>query len=457
MRGLVNKELNPEVMEFLGKGYGTFLSRRRIKDAVVGRDNRLTGEIYEKSFISGLRSCGIDVVDFGLGMTQIMYFAQYFFRSKGGCFITASHNPAEFNGMKLSVGFSQTMISEEIQEFREITQLGRYSTSAKEGSLSNYDIFPDYKKDILKRIGILKKFKVVVDCCNAAPGKFMPEILRDAGCEVIEQNTNLDGNFPSGTPDPTEKTVQERLAKRVVKEKAALGFSYDSDGDRMGIVDEKGNLIWNDILLAIFSMDILEYLPGSKIIFNTLCSKVVPETIKLYKGIPVMCKTGHSFIKEKVAEERSPFGGELSGHFFFADNFYGHDDGAYSSLRLLSYLTRKNLKLSEAVSSLPQYISSPEIKLGCADEVKFPLISEDFAKDFRSLYPKAKFFTLDGIRMETEDKMANIRASQNGPYITVKYEAKTKSEYENLRKNIRNILEKYPQVDWTKGVNTDSL
>ena len=457
LRGLAGSELSEQTMEFLGKGYATFLAKRRINEAVVGMDNRLTSKSYKKAFIKGLIDCGINVIDFGLGLSQIMYFAQYHYKSKGGAFITASHNPKEYNGMKLAVGFSQTMVTEEINEFRKITKSGKYVKSNKKGSYKQDDVFPAYKKDILKRVSIDKIFKVVVDGCNTPPGLFMPDILQEAGCQVIKQNCNLDGNFPSGTPDPTERKVQERLAKRVVKEKADLGLSYDADGDRMGIVDEKGNLIWNDTLVAIFAMDVLDYLPGSKIIFNTLCSKQTPEIIKKAGGIPVMWLTGHSFIKAKVAEERAPFGGELSGHFFFVDNFYGHDDGAIAALRILAYLARKNKTLSQVIASLPQYISSPEIKLGCPDNIKFKLIDNQITKDLKKLYPKAEYVDIDGIRFDTNTRMAIIRASQNGPYITIKYEAKDKKGYEELKQQLTTILHKYDHIDFSTGVNTDAL
>lgn len=457
LRGEVDKDLNEEIVELLGRGYATFLSMRRINESVIGMDNRLTSEKYKKAFVKGLLDCGINVVDFGLGLSQIMYFAQYHYKSKGGAFITASHNPKNFNGMKLAVGFSQTMVTEEIQDYRKIVKSGNYVKSEQKGQYQQEDAFPAYKKDILKRVSVNKKFKVVVDSCNGAAGAFLPTILREAGCQVVEQNIQLDGNFPNGTPDPTESAVQERLAKRVIKEKADIGFSYDADGDRLGVVDEKGNLIWNDTLVAIFAMDVLDFLPGSKIIFNTLCSKQTPEAIQAAGGKPIMWLTGHSFIKAKVAEERAPFGGELSGHFFFVDNFYGHDDSAISSLRILSYLARKNKTLSQIIAALPQYLSSPEIKLGCPDDIKFQLIDNQIAKELKKLYPQATYVDIDGIRFDTQTKMAIIRASQNGPYITIKYEAKTKPEYEELKKQIASILHRYPEIDFSSGVNTDAL
>jgi phosphomannomutase/phosphoglucomutase len=454
IRGLVDKDLNQEVIYTLGKAYATFLYRRQINESVVGMDIRLSSEEYKKSFIEALVDSGINVIDIGLTLTQIMYFAQYYFLSKGGAIITASHNPKEYNGLKLAVGFSDTLVSKEIQELREICYKEEFKGWCKTGNIREVDIFPPYKADLFKRIPLHNLgLKVVIDSSCATTGKFLPDILREAGCDVIEQNTNLDGSFPLGTPDPTEKDVLERLAKRVKAEKADLGLSYDSDGDRVGVVDEDGNLIWNDVLVALFAQDVLHFLPGCTIVFNVLCSKIVPDTINSSGGKAVLWLTGHSFIKAKVREERAPFGGELSGHFFFTDNFYGHDDGAFATLRLLSYLKRTNQTLKSAISKLPKYISSPEIKLGLADNIKFKLIDEEISKDIKKIFPDAKYTTIDGFRADTKDEMVIIRASQNGPYITIKFEGRTQEQYDKLKIKIKKILQNYKQIDWSAGVN----
>jgi len=372
--------------------------------------------------------------------------------------ITASHNPKEYNGLKLGVGFSETMITEEIMEYRDLVKSKQFTSLPTKGKHVQKDIFPDYLDDILRHSDPLKKkFKVVVDACSATTGIFIPPLLRKAGCEVIEQNCVPDGNFPVGTPDPTEKEVLERLGKRVIAEKADIGFAYDADGDRLGVVDENGGLLWNDVLVSIFAKDILDFLPGSKIIFNTLCSKQVDEVVKKAGGIPIIWKTGHSFIKAKVREERAPFGGELSGHFFFVDNFYGHDDGAMGTMRMLSYMDRQQKKLSEIVSKLPQYISSPEIKVGCPDATKFELVSKKIGAEIKKLYPNASYVEIDGVRMDTENEMLIIRASQNGPYLTVKLEGKTQESYDMLKKQVGVILHAFSEIDFTSGVNTKAL
>ena len=315
IRGIYGEELNDEGAYVIGRAYGTFLSQRRINEAVVTGDNRLSTDLVKKAVIEGLLDSGINVIDHGLGLVYFMYFSQYLNQSKGGVNVSASHNPKEYNGFKLAVGFSDTMVTEEILQLKEIAKKGEFVKPAKKGTFQQKEIFEAYKKDLYKRMPEKLDFKIVVDGGNCTSGKFMPDILRGTGCEIIEQNTELDGNFPLGTPDPTEKDYLTRLAEGVRKNKADLGFCYDPDGDRIGIVDEDGSMIWNDVLVSIFATDILDFVPETKIIFNTLCSKQVTDVIKAKGGNPVMWLTGHSFIKAKLKEERGLFGGELSGHF----------------------------------------------------------------------------------------------------------------------------------------------
>lgn len=457
LRGLVGSELDAENVELLARGYATWLLQRRIYDCVLGYDCRLSSPEFRDAMVKGLTDSGITVYDIGMTLSQITYFAGYYFRTKGLVMITASHNPKEYNGFKFGMGFSETMLSEEIIELRDLVKSGKFVTRSPKGVVIQKDIKQDYIDDLKRRIDPIKRFKVVIDSCAATTGIYLPDILRSVGCEVIEQNTKPDGNFPVGTPDPTEHEVQTRLAERVVKEKADMGFSYDCDGDRVGIVDHTGRLIWNDVLVSIFSVDVLSYLPGANIIYNVLCSKQVDEVIRAHGGAPVMWKTGHSFIKAKVREARSPFGGELSGHFFFMDNFYGHDDGAIATLRLLAYLTRVDKTLAAVIDELPKYVSSPEIKVGCPDAIKFQIVTEKIGGEMKKLYPDAKYVEIDGVRMDTEKEMLIVRASQNGPYLTVKFEGKTVEAYDNLKHQVSEILHKFPEVNFSEGVNTKAL
>jgi len=459
LRGEVDKDLDEENVEILGKAYATWLLQRRIYDCVVGYDCRITSPAFRDAIVKGLTEAGVTVYDIGMTLTQIAYFAQYVYRTRGLVMITASHNPKEYNGFKFGTGFSETMLTDDIIVFRELVKSGKFITKQPQGEHIQEDVFDTYLADLLRHIPAqnIGKFKIVVDSCAATTGIFLPKILRAVGCEVVEQNTKPDGNFPVGTPDPTERDVQERLADGVRKAKADLGFSYDCDGDRMGVVDEDGGLIWNDTLCSLYAKDILENLPGSKIVYNTLCSKQVDDVIRASGGIPIMWMTGHSFIKAKVREVNAPFGGELSGHFYFVDNFYGHDDGAIGTLRLLSYLTRIKKSLKQAVSELPHYVSSPEIKVGCPDKIKFEVVSKDLGSAIKKLYPTAKYVEIDGVRMDTQDEMMIIRASQNGPYLTVKFEGKTLESYDKLKAQISEILHSNKNVDFRYGVNVDSL
>ncbi|MFH1316215.1 MAG: phosphomannomutase/phosphoglucomutase [Candidatus Woesearchaeota archaeon] len=464
IRGIDGEDLNEDVVEAVGKAYGTFLRRRKIRQSVVGRDCRVTGEKYQKRIIKGLTEMGIDVIDIGMVMTQMMYYSQYRFQSNGGVMITASHNPSKFNGFKLATGFSRTTETEEVQEIRKTIETEKYYKSDEKGKVTKADVKEDYFNDVLKRIRLKKKFKVVVDFRHGTPGIYVPELLKRSGCEVVSLRAKPDGHFPDGTPDPTGTEFMEALAKEVLKEKSDLGLAFDGDGDRLGIVDEKGRILWNDVLVAIFAQEILERFPGSKIIHNTLCSQVVTKVVEKNGGIPIMWLTGHAFIKSKIANEGAVFGGELSGHFFFNDNAYGHDDGSYAALRVLEYISEKDSSLSELYESFPKYISSPEIKIGCPDEKKVKVIKE-LSKKFKKDFPDAKITddTVipgdDGTRADFKDGMMIFRYSQNGPYITVKFEAKDQKKYDERKLYVKNMLKSFPEMIWEAelAVNLDSL
>jgi len=454
IRGVVGKDLDEEVVEKIARGYAAFLAKRRIRHVVLGYDCRPSSQPFSQAFIKGLVESGVEVINIGLSLVEMMYWAQYHFKTNGGVFISASHNPAEYNGFKLALGYSNTLVTKEIEELREIVMKEEFVQG--EGSVKEVDIKEDYFEDILKRVRIKKQFKIVVDTACSTPGLFVPELLRRVGCEVIEQNCQIDGRFPLGTPDPTEKKFAERLAKRVREEKADLGFSLDSDGDRIGVVDEQGNIIWNDVLVAIFADDILNYMPGAPIVYNALCSKLVDDVIRQKGGRPVMWLTGHSFIKEKVSLERAPFGGELSGHFFFADNFFGHDDGCFTALRILEYLTHQNKPLSQVIASFPHYISSPEIKVGCPDDKKVKVV-EEIVRIMKDDFGEEKVIDLDGGRVDFPDGMIIIRYSHNGPYLTIKFEGKSQEVYQKNKEYAAKLLRQFSEIDWSYGVNVESL
>jgi phosphomannomutase/phosphoglucomutase len=460
LRGIVGTDLNTDIVEAIGKAYGTYMKRHDITKALVGRDCRATSEEYCEALIRGFSWAGIDTVDIGLNLVGTFYWSQYYFDIKGGAFVTASHNPPEFNGFKFAIDFSETLVSDGMSELCRMVEEDDYEQGLALGKIEKRDIRQAYFEDIIKRLPLVKKFKVVIDPSCSTAGVIAPALMRKAGCEVIEKNCVIDPSFPLGTPDPTEAMVAERVRKEVLGEGADVGFSYDADGDRIGIVDEKGGIIWNDVLVAVFATGVLHDHPGSKIMYNILCSKVVEDTIIREGGVPFIWRTGHSFLKKKNQEVGAAFIGELSGHFFFSADFYNHDDGLYSSMRLLHYLSVSGQSLSGVIAKLPQYISSPEIKIGCADDKKVKLIEDisvQLTKDFPGVDIISDERAGDGVRLNMPDAMFVVRYSQNGPYLTIKFEAKTKDRYDEIKVYLRKLLTGYNEVNWTFGVNTEHL
>jgi phosphomannomutase / phosphoglucomutase len=462
LRGIVDTDLNSEIVEAIGKAFGTYLKRQGIKESLIGYDCRATSSNFSSALARGMSWSGINVTDIGMNLVGTFYWAQYFLDKKGGAFVTASHNPAEYNGFKFANDFSETLVSDGMNELKRMVIEDDFEQADQTGKIDKHDIRQEYFDDLSGRFPLEKKLKVVVDPSCSTAGAIAPEFLRQAGCEVVEKNCSIDPSFPLGTPDPTESVVANRLSREVIEAGADIGFSYDADGDRIGIVDDKGGIIWNDVLVALFAIDVLAEHPGATIMFNTLCSKVVPETIIKYGGKPFMWRTGHSFLKKKNQEVKAAFIGELSGHFFFSADFYNHDDGLYSTLRLLRYLSRSGQSLSSAIAALPKYISSPEIKLFCADDRKVGLINK-LSPILRSDYPQAEVIdderAGDGLRLDLPDSMFVIRYSQNGPYLTIKFEASSEDKYGKLKKYIGDLLHNQPEIDWHNriNVNTEAL
>ncbi len=456
IRGEVDKDLNPEIVEHIGRAFGAYLKRRGVGKAVVSRDSRASSSQYSEAIIKGLNWTGIDTIDIGMELIGTFYWSQYYFNCKGGAYVTGSHNPAKYSGFKLANDFSETLVTEGVQEIRRRVENEDYEKGTIPGKNKKEDIRQAYFNDLLKRLPFKKRFKVVIEASYATAGVIAPDLLKETGCNVVKSNCKLDPSLPLGAPDPTSIVMAQRLRERVLKEKADIGFSYDSDGDRIGIIDDKGNIVWNDVLVALFAIDILKEHPGATIMYNTLCSKVVEETILKYGGRPFMWRTGHSFLKKKNQEVKAAFIGELSGHFFFSADFYNHDDGLYSTLRLISYLAKTNQLLSTAISSLPKYTSSPEIKIYCADDKKVDLmakISQVLKKDFLQAKIINDERAGDGVRLELPDEMFVVRYSQNGPYLTIKFEAKTKEQYNYLKNYIKKLLLSYKEIDWNSDIN----
>jgi len=448
IRGIADgTDLSPEIVELIGKAYGTFLSKHGKNRAVVGHDTRMTSESFSQAVIKGILSTGIDVFDLGMVTSPMMYWSQYYLDSEGGVMITASHNPPDWNGMKLALGRSYTLIGDELLAIRDYVESGDFKIGR--GRFEKKDIFDAYKADILKRIHSKRKLRVVVDCANGAGGKSIPAIYRAAGFDVIEQYCDADGKFPYSAPDPSMLDFMESLGNRVVKEKADLGLGFDGDGDRLGMVDDKGEAIWPDRYMILLSRAVLLHNPGAKIIFDVKCSQALEEDIQAHGGIPIMWKTGHSHIKAKLHQENAPLAGEMSGHIFFGgDQYYGFDDSTFSGLKLLEYLSGDNRKASRIFAEAPYYVATPTIHVACADDVKYQVV-EKLTRDFKDLEGKGdvlEVITINGARVRMRDGWGLVRPSSNLPVLVLRMEAKTKERLGEIKNYFRKMFEKYPEI-----------
>ena len=446
IRGRVNnKELNEKTMELIGRGFGTYLGRRRIQDIIVGHDFRFYSEKLKNALVRGLVSTGAHIIDLGMVLTPMLYYAQHHFRVKGGAMITASHNPNGWSGVKLAVDFSQTLAGDEIQEVYRIIKKGDFREG--QGLIKSGHVKEVYSEAVVRRVNIKNPLKVVIECGNGTAGAFVPDILRKTGCEVEEFFCNLDWTFPHHTPDPESKKAKEALSVKVKETKADLGISYDGDGDRLGAVDEKGNNVWSDRLLILLARQVLEKKPGSKIVFDVKCTEALPEDIKNHGGIPIMSKTGHSNMKKKLREENAALAGERSGHIFLTDNWYGFDDAIFASLRLLEYLSEQDKPFSEVLKTIPfyDYVVSPTIYVPAPDDKKFEIV-ESLVKDFKKEYGEKNVIDIDGARVSFEGGWGLVRASSTEPALTVIFEAKNQEKLEEIKNIFKKKLSKYKKV-----------
>jgi phosphomannomutase/phosphoglucomutase len=444
IRGIVGEDLNPEIAELIGKAFGTYLLERETKDVLVGRDARATSEEYQKALIRGLLSAGCNVIDIGLTLSSILYFARQHCKIDGGVMVTASHNPSEWNGFKLCHGLN-AIVDEEIKKVGDILISGKFKSG--KGKVKKLDVFPDYLKAIKKKVKLKKSLKVVVDCGNATAGIFIPRFLEELGCEVVPFSCNIDSTFPRGLLDPAKLKHYKGLIKKVKDEKADVGVIFDGDGDRVGFVDEKGNAWLGDIILILLVRAIVPENPGRKVIVEVKDSELVAEEAKRLGGIPIFWKTGHALLDHKVFEEKAILCGEMSCHYWVTDNWYYFDDAIHALARVLKIITDSGKSLSELVAELPKYETTPEYRLACPENRKFGLVAE-LVEYFRDKCDKV--IDVDGIRGYLGDGWFLIRASNTQPLIVVRVEAKTKKGLEKIKKLIKDKLDQYSfiRLDW---------
>jgi len=435
IRGIVDKDLTPKFVEFLGQGIGTYFRQHGKKEAALGRDARLSSPAYAEAITKGLLATGCSVVDLGVIPTPLLYFAVFDKKKEAGVMITGSHNPPEYNGFKMMVG-EETLYGETIQDIYTLLR-ERKIIRDKEGRRTSYDIIADYEAYLLRDIKLQRKMKVILDAGNGTAGFIAAPIFKKLGCDVTELYCKPDGRFPHHHPDPTLPEAMEELIRKVKEVKPDFGVGYDGDGDRIGVVDDQGKLLWGDQLMIVFSRDILPQHPGAPVISEVKASKLLYEEICRLGGRPIMWKTGHSLIKKKIKEENALLAGEMSGHIFFADRYFGFDDAIYSSARLAEILSRSDRKLSELLADLPKTYYTPEIRIYASDEVKFKIVDEVKAE----LAKKYPVIDIDGVRVNLPKGWALVRASNTQAALVLRYEADSPEDLQSIQKEVGKSLE----------------
>ena len=433
IRGKVSDDFPPELVEALGKGFGTYIKRGGGQEIALSGDIRLTTPDLMEQFKTGMLSTGVDVINIGILPTPANYYSMFSLGVAGAVQITGSHNPPEFNGFKLSRD-KKAVFGEAIQEIRVIIEKEDYETG--EGTEASYDILTKYKRMIASKIDIKKRMKVVMDCGNAAGAICAPEIFKNLNVDLTELYCDVDGTFPNHHPDPTVKENLVDLINLVKKGSYDIGLAFDGDADRVGVVDETGDIVWADQLIALFLPEVVE--EGDEILYDVKCSQALEEMIVKYGGKPVMWKTGHSLIKQRMSELNCKLGGEMSGHIFFADDYFGYDDAIYVAARIVQTLSRTDQKLSQLKAELPKYYSTPEMRLEAeSDEEKFRIAKEAVAY-FTENYDCS---TVDGVRIKFGDGWGLVRSSNTQPVIVCRFEANTAERMEEIQSIVMNKLQ----------------
>ncbi len=431
IRGLVDRDLTAEAVHLVGKALGTRIREAGGRRAAVGRDARLSGPAFAKEMISALRATGVDVLDLGIVPTPLTYFAAHTAGVDGICMITGSHNPPEYNGLKLGLG-AATYHGEEIQALRRLAESGEFATGA--GSVSSYDVVGPYLAHVKDNLRFGKRrLKVVVDAGNGTGGVVAVPLFQSLGIDVVPLFVEMDGRFPNHHPDPTVEKNLEQLRAKVKETRADVGIAYDGDADRVGAVDEKGNVLWGDQLMILFSRALLAEVPGSAIVGEVKCSFTMYDDIVKRGGRAIMWKAGHSLIKAKMKEEKALLAGEMSGHIFFAHRWFGFDDGIYSSARLLELLSHTDAPLSSLLADVPRTESTPELRVECPEDEKFEVVrraQEFFAARYEAV-------TVDGVRVVFPDGWGLVRASNTQPLLVLRFEAKTKERLLEIERLVR--------------------
>ncbi len=441
IRGVVERDLTEEVVETIGAALGTRFGGAQGATIAIGRDNRLSSPAFYDALRKGLTSAGCNVLGVGMVPTPLVSFATHHLDVGGAVQITGSHNPPEFNGFKITRG-RQAIHGAQIQEIRKIIEEDATHRAETPGTFEEVDVRPAYVERASQGLTLARPVKVVVDGGNGIGGTVAPEVLEKIGAEVVELFTEPDATYPNHHPDPTVPENLASLIEKVRETGAEVGIGLDGDGDRIGAVDATGRIIWGDELLILLAGPILARSPGEAVVFDVKCSSRLADAVREMGGRPVMSATGHSLVRAKIAEEKAPLGGELSGHIFFVDGYLGYDDAIYAAARLLHLLAASEETLAERVAKIPTSVSTPEIRVECPDEEKFEIV-ENLKRHFRSRYETTE---IDGARVNFERGWALVRASNTQPVLVMRFEALDAASLASYRDEIYREIRKYPAV-----------
>ncbi len=430
IRGVVKTDLRPDVVLLIGKAIGTLYPQ--CKTVAVGRDGRLTSKELSDKLIEGLCSTGIDVVDIGEVPTPALYYATHSLSTGSGLMVTGSHNPPEYNGIKMVMG-EKTLFGDMIQDIYSCIDKGEFNTGS--GSIENINVLDSYLKTICDEIKLKRPLSIAIDCGNGVAGPTAIKLFKGLGCNLSELYCDVDGTFPNHHPNPSEPENLEDLIHSVVSNHLDLGLAFDGDGDRVGIVDELGRVLWADRQMMLYARDVLSRNPGAEVIFDVKSSRNLASCIEQAGGKATMWKTGHSFIKNKMKETGALLAGEMSGHIFFKERWFGFDDGLYSAARMLEILSADDRTVSEIFNELPNDISTPEITI----KLDRDGAQHEFIKKFiqQSNFSNANLSTIDGVRADFDYGWGLVRASNTTPSLVIRFEAESEEKLEQLKQDFR--------------------
>ncbi|WP_031499441.1 phosphomannomutase/phosphoglucomutase [Bryobacter aggregatus] len=434
IRGIADRDLLSPDIEILGRAIGTYMIRRTGKKVNLGRDCRLSGPRLHEALLKGLLSTGCEVTDIGVVPTPLLYYSVYKFHAEAGIMITGSHNPADYNGFKMMAG-KAAVYGQDIQDILKLIQTGDFENGT--GTVTQADPITPYVEEIPQGFDFKRRIKVVFDAGNGTAGPTLHRLLERLNVEAVEMFFEMDGAFPNHHPDPTVEHNLEMLKDAVREHKADLGIAFDGDSDRIGAVDENGNVVWGDQLMLIYAREILSRKPGSTFIGEVKCSQIMYDTIEKLGGKPIMYKTGHSLIKTKMKEEHAELAGEMSGHIFFADRYYGFDDALYAACRLIEIVAASGKPLSHQLEGLPTTVTTPEIRVDWPDETKFQTVAKVTAY-FKSTH---RVVDVDGVRVIFERGWGLLRASNTQPVLVMRFEAETPELLKEYQSTVESALQ----------------